>query len=106
MLAPAAAGQLAFGPGPKLAGAAGIGVGLGTGTQPGSGGNGSGFGGRGSGSRKAMLAHGGGTMHTERAVTAALVWLANHQLSDGSWSLKNYVTRCTDNGRSCTGPAL
>ena len=27
---------------------------------------------------------------TERAVTAALVWLANHQSSDGSWSLQNY----------------
>ena len=100
----AGGGAAAFGPGPKLAGAAGIGAGLGTGKDYGSGGNGSGFGGRGSGSRKAMLAHGGGTVHTERAVMAALVWLANHQLSDGSWSLKNYVTRCNDNGRSCTGP--
>ena len=81
-------GALAFGPGPKLAGAAGIGMGLGTGKDYGSGGIGSGFGGRGSGSRKAMLARGGGTKHTERAVTAALVWLANHQLSDGSWSLQ------------------
>ena len=72
-------GAMAFGPGPKVAGAAGIGMGLGTGKDFGSGGSGSGFGGRGSGSRKAMLATGGGTKHTERAVTAALVWLANHQ---------------------------
>ena len=61
----------------------------------------SGFEGRGSGSRKAMLTTGGGTKHTERAVTAALVWLANHQLYDGSWSLQNYTTRCID--KTCTG---
>ena len=35
-------------------------------------------------------------------IAAALTWLANHQLHDGSWSLKNYVSRCTD--RTCTGP--
>ena len=81
-------GAMAFGPGPKVSGAAGIGMGLGTGKDYGSGGNGSGFGGRGSGSRKAMLATGGGTKHTERAVTAALVWLANHQMPDGSWNLQ------------------
>ena len=43
------------------------------------------------GSRKAMLATGGGTKHTERAVTAALVWLANHQEYDGHWSLTGYA---------------
>ena len=69
---------------------AGLGVGLGTGKSWGSGGDGVGFGGRGSGHRKAMLATGGGTKHTERAVTGALIWLARHQLSDGSWSLQNY----------------
>jgi hypothetical protein len=95
-------GAMAFGPGPKVTGALGIGMGLGTGTNYGSGGNGTGFGGRGSGSRQKMLATGGGTKHTERAVTAALVWLANHQLSDGSWSLQNYTQRCAD--KSCTGP--
>ena len=93
---------MAFGPGPKLAGAAGIGVGLGTGKDYGSGGSGSGFGGRGSGSRKAMLATGGGTKHTERAVTAALVWLANHQFSDGSWSLQNYPA-ALQRDKTCTG---
>jgi hypothetical protein len=94
-------GALAFGAGPKLAGAAGIGGGLGTGKDYGSGGSGSGFGGRGSGSRKAMLAHGGGTVHTERAVTAALIWLANHQEYDGHWSLQTYTQKCTD--KTCTG---
>ena len=65
-------------------------------------GSGLGFGGRGSGSRKAMLTAGGGTKHTERAVTAALVWLANHQLYDGRWSLQRYADRCLD--KTCTGP--
>ena len=60
------------------------------------------FGGRGgSGSRKAMLATGGGTKHTERAVTAALVWLAKHQSPDGSWSLHDYAQQCTD--KTCAG---
>ena len=38
---------------------------------------------------------------TQRAVTAALVWLANHQPPDGSWSLQNYTRRCID--KTCTG---
>ena len=96
------AGVLAFGPGPKVTGAQGIANGIGAGTQAGNGGAGTGFGNRGQGSRKKMLATGGGTVHTERAVTAALIWLANHQLSDGSWSLDNYMQRCVD--KSCTGP--
>ena len=40
--------------------------------------------------------HYGGTKHTERAVTGALVWLANHQMPDGSWSLQHYTQRCKD----------
>ena len=32
----------------------------------------------------------------EHAVNAALVWLANHQLADGSWSLHDYTKRCKD----------
>lgn len=95
------AGVLAFGAGPKVAGAAGIGVGVGTGTNWGSGGSGTGFGGRGSGHRKAMAAVAGGTKRTERAVTAALIWLAKHQMHDGSWSL-DYTPRCVD--KTCTGP--
>ena len=43
----------------------------------------------------------GGTTSTERAVPAALVWLANHQMPDGSWSLQNYTQRCID--KTCTG---
>ena len=77
-------------------------AGVGTGADYGTGGSGSGFGGRGSGSRKAMLATAGGTKHTERATTAALVWLANHQHSDGHWSLQHYVDRCKD--KTCAGP--
>ena len=33
------------------------------------------------------------------AVTVALVWLANHQLTDGSWSFQNYQQRCVDKTR-------
>ena len=80
----------------------GIGVGLGTGKGWGTGGDNTGFGGRGSGHRKAMVAIYGGTKHTERAVTGALVWLQRHQMADGSWSLQNYIQRCSD--KSCTGP--
>ena len=40
--------------------------------------------------------------HQERrTITAALVWLANHQSADGSWSLHNYTRRCTDG--TCKG---
>jgi hypothetical protein len=97
-------GAMAFGPGPKVAGAQGIGMGLGTGKNIGSGGDGTGFGTRGSGHREKMLATGGGTKHTERAVTAALVWLKNHQdYATGKWSLKTYVAQCKPGDRSCTG---
>ena len=91
-----------IGAGPSVKGKGGVGVGIGTGTHPGSGGSGWGFGGRGSGSRKAMLASGGGTKQSERAVAGALNWLARHQLSDGSWSLSGYRSRCKDH--TCTGP--
>ena len=68
----------------------------------GSGGEGSGFGGRGSGHRKAMLASGGGTKQSERAVAGALNWLARHQSANGSWGLMAYKARCKDG--TCTGP--
>jgi hypothetical protein len=90
------------GAGPAVKGKGGVGIGVGTGTHPGSGGSGWGFGGRGSGSRKAMLGSGGGTKQSERAVAAALNWLARHQLSNGSWSISGYKTRCKD--ATCTGP--
>jgi hypothetical protein len=38
----------------------------------------------------------------DRAVVAALDWLARHQMRDGSWSLQGYTKMCKD--RSCTGP--
>ncbi len=91
-----------IGAGPSVKGKGGVGVGVGTGTHSGAGGGGSGFGGRGSGSRKAMLASGGGTKQSELAVLAALNWLARHQLSDGSWSLSGYKSRCKD--ATCSGP--
>ena len=97
-------GALAFGPGPKVAGALGIGMGVGTGKDFGSGGSGSGFGGRGSGSRKAMVATGGGTKRTEKAVTAALIWLANHQDYDGHWSLQEFNQHCKD--KTCTSEGM
>jgi hypothetical protein len=37
----------------------------------------------------------------DRAVVAALDWLARHQMRDGSWSLQSYAKMCKD--RSCTG---
>ena len=36
-----------------------------------------------------------------RAIAAALVWLANHQAADGSWSLHDYAKLCKD--KTCTG---
>ena len=92
-----------LGAGPAVKGKGGVGVGVGTGTRSGSGGAGSGFGGRGSGSRKALLGSGGGTKQSERAVAAALNWLARHQSPDGSWSLNGYTVRCKD--PSCAGGA-
>ena len=65
-----------IGPGPAIVGRGGVGIGVGDGTNPGSGGAGVGFGGRGKGHRKAMVAGGGGTRDSERAVAAALSWLA------------------------------
>jgi hypothetical protein len=77
----------------------GVGVGKGTGKNPGAGGSGFGFGSR--GMKKGMLGSGGGTKQTERAVAAALAWLARHQNQDGSWFI-DYHARCR--GPGCTGP--
>ncbi len=92
-----------IGAGPAVRGRGGVGIGLGAGTHPGRGGSGWGFGGRGAGSRKKMLASGGGTRQSERAVAGALNWLARHQLANGSWGLKNYISRCKDD--TCAGSA-
>ncbi len=91
-----------MGAGPALKNMGGIG-GSGESTKPGSGGKGEGFGSRGSGVRKAMLGH-GGTKASERAVAAALNWLARHQdPANGNWSLTNYKKWCKDG--TCTGGA-
>lgn len=92
----------ALGDGPALMGATGLEVGKGDGSKGGSGGAGEGFGGRGSGSRDAMIASGGGTADTERAVSGAVNWLARHQNPDGSWGCgpKGFATQCKD--PSCT----
>ena len=91
-----------LGDGPALMGAAGLEVGKGDGSKGGSGGAGEGFGGRGSGSRDKMLASGGGTADTERAVAGATNWLARHQNPDGSWGCgpKGFAKMCKD--PSCT----
>ncbi len=88
-------GGIAFGSGPKATGVQSIGMGQGNG--------GTGFGTRGIGSRKKQVAIEGGTPHSERAVAAALVWLANHQMPDGSWSLEHFDQRCISGDKSCTG---
>ena len=49
-----------------------------------------------------MLASGGGTRQSERAVAGALNWLARHQSANGSWGLMAYKARCKDG--TCSGP--
>lgn len=93
----------AFGAGPAVRGPGGVGVGVGTGDKGGSGGAGEGFGGRGTGSRQAMLASGGGTADSERAVGAATNWLARHQNPDGGWGCVEFTKQCKD--PSCSAHA-
>lgn len=87
----------AGGLGPKVKGEGGISGGGGTGNKAGKGGAGSGFGGRGAGSRKGQ----GGTEATERAVGAALNWIARHQNKDGSWNTEHNTALC--NRVKCSG---
>jgi hypothetical protein len=51
--------------------------------------------------KQLLLEAGGGTAESERAVAAALAWIARHQNPDGSWSI-DYHSRCS--GPGCTGP--
>jgi len=81
-------------------GTGGVGIGKGDGVNGGSGGSGTGIGGRGYGHREALAAS-GGTRRSERAVAAALNWIARHQMPDGSWSLDDYTKKCAD--ATCTG---
>ncbi len=50
---------------------------------------GSGLSGRGSKSRAALVRKLGGSAGSEKAVTAALKWLARHQMPDGGWSFNH-----------------
>jgi hypothetical protein len=86
--------------GPVVRGDGGVGTGAGLGSSMGKGGAGEGFGGRGEGMREKMLGS-GGTKQSERAVAAALNWIARHQNRDGSWSLK-HTTNCKSG--FCSGP--
>ena len=86
-------------PGP--AGKGGVGVSAGLGDKLGSGGQGDGYGFRGQGRRAAIVGAEGGTKASERAVGAALNWIARHQTSFGKWSLD--VRPQCKNG-TCSGP--
>lgn len=94
-------GGFALAAGPGAAGRGGVGFGIGEGTNPGSGGAGVGFAGRGSGHRDALLGAMGGTKGSDRAVLAALNWLARHQSERGNWSLQ-YQRQCAK-GETCSG---
>lgn len=83
--------------GPALKGG-GVGSGLGSGEMAGAGGASSGFNFRGN---KDGMVGSGGTKQSERAVAAALNWIARHQNRDGSWSIR-YTNNCK--GGFCSGP--
>ena len=46
--------------------------------------------------RETQLTSGGGSAETERAVAAAVNWLARHQNPDGSWGCQKCLERCKD----------
>ena len=51
--------------------------------------------GRGNPARKAaLIAGGGGTAGSERAVALALKWLASHQMADGGWNFDHRQGQC------------
>jgi hypothetical protein len=93
----------ATGLGPVVRGAGGVDGGGGFGKNFGKGGAGSGFGSRGSGMREAMIGN-GGTKQSERAVAAALNWIARHQNPNGSWSI-NHAPNCKGGFCSASGDA-
>jgi hypothetical protein len=44
-----------------------------------------------------------GSRRQQRAVTAALIWLAKHQDYDGFWSLADFARQCKPGDKTCTG---
>jgi hypothetical protein len=92
-----------FGPGPKILETQGFNTGptdgQGTADHPGAGGKG----GFELGLVKKRRDHTGIPPTSERAVTAALNWLARHQDYDGHWSLANYTLQCKPADKTCTG---
>ncbi len=65
---------------------------------------GSNLSGRGEKSRRGMVARGGGTDASETAVSAALQWLAKHQMPDGGWSFDHgYSPMCRG---QCRNPGM
>ncbi len=53
------------------------------------------------GGKRASTPSSGGAKTKVRTAIGALIWLANHQAADGSWSLHDYTKRCID--KTCTG---
>ena len=52
--------------------------------------------------RKQYIELFGGTEETEKAVNRGLVWLAQHQNPDGSWSLHQFHANCKGKHTTCT----
>ncbi|MBC7964538.1 MAG: hypothetical protein H7Z17_01335 [Fuerstia sp.] len=53
--------------------------------------------------RKQYIELFGGTEETEKAVNRGLVWLTQHQNTDGSWSLNRFHENCNGKHPACTG---
>ena len=51
--------------------------------------------------RRRLVEEGGGSAETEKAVDAALRWIARHQLDDGGWSFN--LKRCPTCNGECSG---
>jgi len=84
--------------GPRIAGRSGPAGGGGLGGGIG----GHGFASRGQGHRAALAGVSGGTRASERAVAAALNWIARHQTAQGRWKL-DFHAQCRSGTCSCPG---
>ncbi|MCP4171025.1 MAG: hypothetical protein GY758_09675 [Fuerstiella sp.] len=54
--------------------------------------------------RKQYIELFGGTEESEKAVNRGLLWLVQHQNSDGSWSLNRFQENCDGKHPVCSGP--